>query len=301
MKTIKSLALFLLVSLTCNAFGMEQDWPAAEQEIESRVPSLRKLCAKRVADLIKQDPEFYEKKGQSKLTEDAQRSVVSELMKDHPIVPLILQKLKIIPPLKFTGHTDDWLKPAGLQILSPDGSQTLTTSYDRTAKLWNKNTGACIQTFTGHINLLMSAIFSPDGSQILTASLDHTAKLWNAQTGTCIRTFSGHTNLLMSAIFSPDGKEILAASDDNTAKLWNITPILQMSHYLTHEISLKQAILFDLIQKKITEGNTSSLNEKQLELFNDLQPEVKTILNPTTCNDCTMLHHRLDGEKNENH
>ena len=373
MKTIKSLALFLLVSLTCNAFGMEQDWLAAEEETESNVSSLRKLCAKRAAQLIQEDPAFCEKEGQPKLTKEAKKLVVLEFMKDHPIIPLILQKLKIAPPKisspntnpaisagfssngsqtlaiswdntaklwdiqtracirTFSGHTDRVesavFSPDGSQILtashdntaklwdvqtgdcihtfsghtdrvlsavfSPDGLQILTASRDCTAKLWDAQTGAYIRTFSGHTDRVLSAVFSPDASQILTVSIDNTAKLWDKNTGACIHTFSDHTSWIMSAVVSPDGSQILTASWDNTAKLWDITPILQMIHYLTDKISLEQATLLGLIQKKITKRNMLSsalrLNEKQLELFNDLRPEIKTILEKQAKSTCTIV------------
>jgi len=104
--------------------------------------------------------------------------------------------------------------------LSPDGGRMLTW-HDRTAKLWDAQTGQEVVTLSGHTDGVLSAAFSPDGKSVLTASRDETAKLWDAQTGQEVVTLSGHTDDVRSAAFSPDGKSVLTASNDKTAKLWD--------------------------------------------------------------------------------
>jgi WD40 repeat protein len=53
----------------------------------------------------------------------------------------------------------------------------LTGSCDRTAKLWNSDTGECFKTFEGHGDAVYAAAFSPDGATVLTGSSDGTAML----------------------------------------------------------------------------------------------------------------------------
>ena len=79
------------------------------------------------------------------------------------------------------------------------GTQIVTASADKTAKVWNADTGDEIRTLEGHDRVVNSANFSPDGTKIVTASLDRTAKVWNAETGAQIRTLEGH-----DANFSPN-------------------------------------------------------------------------------------------------
>eukprot|EP00969_Alexandrium_andersonii_P106808 4711766-Alexandrium_andersonii.AAC.1 len=61
-------------------------------------------------------------------------------------------------------------------VFSPDSSQILTASDDRTARLWSADSGNCLLTLPGHGGEVCSAAFSPDASQLLTASRDNTAK-----------------------------------------------------------------------------------------------------------------------------
>ena len=64
-------------------------------------------------------------------------------------------------------------------VFSPDGTQIVTTSWDRTARLWRSD-GTLIVELIGHTDTVWSAVFSPDGSQILTASHDTSARLWRS-------------------------------------------------------------------------------------------------------------------------
>ncbi len=97
---------------------------------------------------------------------------------------------------------------------------TASGESDRTARLWEAESGKRLATFQGHTGYVSSAVFSPDGRHVLTASEDTTARLWDASTGGPLATFQAHSGYLSSAIFSPDGRRVLTASGDATARLW---------------------------------------------------------------------------------
>jgi predicted NACHT family NTPase len=107
---------------------------------------------------------------------------------------------------------------------SPDGKRIVTASADKTARLWDAETGKQIgEPLRGHKDWVRSAAFSPDGKRIVTASDDKTARLWDAETSKQIgEPLRGHGNTVVSAAFSPDGKRIVTASGDKTARLWRI-------------------------------------------------------------------------------
>ena len=97
----------------------------------------------------------------------------------------------------------------------------LTGSEDKTARLWDAQSGKELRAFTGHDSAVSSVAFSPDGKQVLTGSLDKTARLWDAQSGKELRTFTGHTGSVESVAFAPDGKRVLTRSTDNTTRIWD--------------------------------------------------------------------------------
>jgi WD40 repeat protein len=109
-------------------------------------------------------------------------------------------------------------------VFSPNGKRIVTASTDKTARLWDAETGKPIgEPLSGHEGEVTSAAFSPDGKRIVTSSSDKTVRLWDAETAKPIgEPLKGHENAVWAAAFSPDGKRIVTAGAyDNTARLWD--------------------------------------------------------------------------------
>jgi WD40 repeat protein len=67
--------------------------------------------------------------------------------------------------------------------VSPDSNYVVTTSRDKSAKLWDVRNGREVRSFLGHQASVTSAAFSPDGKILLTGSNDKSLKLWDIGTG----------------------------------------------------------------------------------------------------------------------
>ena len=115
------------------------------------------------------------------------------------------------------GHSDSIRSVA----FAPDGATVLTGGHDRTARLWDAQTGAEIHRFEGYGRSVESVAFAPDGATVLTGGHDGTARLWNTQTSAEIHRFEGHGRPVRSVAFAPDGATVLTGGDDGTARLWN--------------------------------------------------------------------------------
>ena len=76
---------------------------------------------------------------------------------------------------------------------SADGKRIVSGSHDKTAKLWDAETGRVIRTLTGHSAGVESVRFSLDGKRIVSGSGDNTVKVWNAESGQEIHTLNGHS------------------------------------------------------------------------------------------------------------
>ena len=120
--------------------------------------------------------------------------------------------------LTFNGHIWNVESVA----LSPDGSQGLSGSDDKSLKLWDLANGECLHTFVGHTGRVESVAVSPDGRLAVSGSFDKTLKLWDLSKGECLRTLRGHEWAVNSVVFSPDGRLILSGSLDQSLKLWNL-------------------------------------------------------------------------------
>ena len=111
--------------------------------------------------------------------------------------------------------------PVYVAAFSADGKRIVTASGDKTARVWDAETGLLLATLSGHTGVVHHAAFSPDGTRIVTASQDSTARVWDAETGKLLATLTGHARVVYDAAFSPDGNRIVTASWDQTARVWD--------------------------------------------------------------------------------
>ncbi|MEO1050244.1 MAG: caspase family protein [Bacteroidota bacterium] len=105
---------------------------------------------------------------------------------------------------------------------SADGRFLLTGSRDKTAKLWDIETGWEIRTFIGHTSTINHIALTPDQKYFLTSNADYTAKLWDIASGDVVRTLAGHDDLLTTVDISPDGKLAVTAGFNTYAKIWDL-------------------------------------------------------------------------------
>lgn len=77
--------------------------------------------------------------------------------------------------------------------ISPDAQLLVTTSSDKTAKVWNIDRSYALErTLAQHQRWVWDACFSADSAYLVTASSDHSARLWDLHSGAAIRVYSGH-------------------------------------------------------------------------------------------------------------
>ena len=53
---------------------------------------------------------------------------------------------------------------------NPKGSRVLTASSDKTARLWDRETGQCVQVLEGHTDEIFSCAFNYEGGTIITGT-----------------------------------------------------------------------------------------------------------------------------------
>jgi WD domain, G-beta repeat len=132
----------------------------------------------------------------------------------------------------------------------------LTASLDKTARLWDADSGKLLATFQGHTGRVWSAIFSPDGRRVLTVSWDETVRLWEADSGKLLATC--HSGQVTSAVFSPDGRRVLTASQDKTARLWEADSGKLLATFQGHSDGVTSAVFSPDGRRVLTASDDST-------------------------------------------
>jgi len=121
--------------------------------------------------------------------------------------------------------------PDGKRIVTTGGGAVRTTSFmgfpaplvgDRTARVWDAETGREVQKLTGYTgtDTLIFASFSPDGSKIVTACRGEgqTIVIWDADSGKALKALQ--VNYPKSVAFAPDSKTVVVWG--KIAIVWDI-------------------------------------------------------------------------------
>ncbi|KAL9053710.1 MAG: hypothetical protein Q9162_004584 [Coniocarpon cinnabarinum] len=122
-------------------------------------------------------------------------------------------------------------------VISSDGAYALSSSWDKTLRLWELSTGVTTRRFVGHQNDVLSVSFSADNRQIVSGSRDRSIKLWNTL-GDCKYTITdkGHTEWVSCVRFSPNPQNpvIVSAGWDKYVKVWELATCRIQTDHIGH-------------------------------------------------------------------
>ncbi len=132
---------------------------------------------------------------------------------------------------------------------SPDGRRLVTSSDDKTVRVWDVIAKRQVGELIGHRGAVAGLAFSGDGKRIITAGKDGVARVWDAFTFRSLTTLDGHARGVQSAAFSPTGGLYLTCGNDWTAKLWKSDGSLL--HTLRTKSPIVQFAQFDAEGKRV--------------------------------------------------
>jgi small GTP-binding protein len=103
---------------------------------------------------------------------------------------------------------------------SGDGRRVISSSFDRTIRLWDVATGHCSCVFEGHTDEIWDVVWPPNNPHFLSACKDGTIRVWNANTAQCAKVLvAGNAEVLSVAwdggkyAYSGDGKGVIQIWD----------------------------------------------------------------------------------------
>jgi WD40 repeat protein len=169
---------------------------------------------------------------------------------------------------------------------SPDGCILASggRSYDKTVRLWDRDSGRELACLTGHEDHVTALSWSPDGNVLASAARDNTVRLWNRKRsrkgGHELVCLAGHDLSEIALTWSPDGRVLASASGDNkvlvtvyndriidgasarrvqntvpTMRLWERDSGRELAFFLGHELEVT-ALAWSPDSKVLARGNS---------------------------------------------
>jgi WD40 repeat protein len=122
---------------------------------------------------------------------------------------------------------------------SPDGKTLVSSSYDKTVRLWNAQTGQHTGLYKRHRARVTSVMWSPDGKMLASSSNDKSVHLWDASTCTTSYRFEQHHSAVNDVAWSPDGKSLVSSSVDGIVLVWDAWSHIVRLTYRQHSESVQ--------------------------------------------------------------
>lgn len=106
--------------------------------------------------------------------------------------------------------------------LAADGKHLLTSSRDKTAKVWDLSTKESVLTFPGHQAAVFGVVVRPDSKTGISVGEDNQIRAWVASgDGKQVRATGGHAKAVLKIAQHPTQPLIVTCSADNTVRTWN--------------------------------------------------------------------------------
>ncbi|KAF9347017.1 hypothetical protein BGX34_003465, partial [Mortierella sp. NVP85] len=118
------------------------------------------------------------------------------------------------------GHTD-WVVPI---VYSPSGDKVASGGKDSTVRIWDVETGACLQAMVGHSKEMDSLVYSPQGDVVVSASDDRTVRLWDVATGQCRAVIQDFSDCVKDTVWIETGDApcIVTGCQDGSVWMWEL-------------------------------------------------------------------------------
>ncbi|QOT17916.1 trypsin-like peptidase domain-containing protein [Paenarthrobacter sp. YJN-5] len=136
--------------------------------------------------------------------------------------------------------------------ITSGGSRVFTLSLDGSAKLWDIQTGALLQTLQDSDSPISAGAITSDGDIAVTANgQEESAKVWDVESGNLLFVLEGHTEEVTDVAIAPNKTFAVTTSRDG-AYVWDLTSG-KRGHFLNgHENWLTSVAISPDGQKALT-------------------------------------------------
>ncbi|ERN41363.1 WD40 repeat-containing protein [Rubidibacter lacunae KORDI 51-2] len=168
----------------------------------------------------------------------------------------------------FSGHDS----AVNAVVVTPDGQRVVSTSNDRTLKVWDLESGRELLTLTGHDAAVNAVVVTPDGQRVVSGSFDCTLKIWNLESGRELQTLIEHnTGSVWAVAVTLDGQRAVSASEDSTLRVWDLRSGSELQTLSGHDAAVNAVVVTLDGQRAVSASEDSTLRVWDLRSGSELQ------------------------------
>lgn len=108
----------------------------------------------------------------------------------------------------------------------PNSNYVATGSTDRSVRLWDVLSGACVRHMTGHKSTIYALAFSSCGRFLCSAGGGGRILVWDVATAHLLADLWSHTDTIHRLTFSREGTILTSGGMDCAVKLWDFTKLM---------------------------------------------------------------------------
>ncbi|ORZ40434.1 WD40-repeat-containing domain protein [Catenaria anguillulae PL171] len=150
----------------------------------------------------------------------------------------------------FGGHAG----PVHLTRFSPNKTQVLSGSDDKTVRVWDIPSNSVVTCFEQHTDYVRAGTISTSNPNLLlTGSYDHTVRLWDLRTNTSVMTMS-HDSPCESVLFFP-GSTAVVSSGGPYFKVFDLVAGGRSLHHVSNHQKTITAMTFDHSGSRLLTGS----------------------------------------------
>ncbi len=138
-------------------------------------------------------------------------------------------------------------------IFTNDSSRLISASLDRFIKIWDLDSGVCLQSWQLS-NSIHELALNHSGKILACASECGGVFLWDVATGELLKKLTGHAGSAISVAFQPYGTLLASSSYDSTIKLWDLTTD-ECIHTLIGHTQITFSIAFNPLGTKLVSSS----------------------------------------------
>lgn len=149
---------------------------------------------------------------------------------------------------------------------TPDGTQLVSASDDKTIRVWDVATGNTVRTIRGEVapglgGKIYAMALSRDGKSLAVGGFFEgpgdkrdAIRLYDFASGRLVALLKGHENVVYGLAFSPDSQRLISGSADKTAIIWDVVAARAMHRLSGHNNNI-YAVGFTPDGKRVVTGS----------------------------------------------